>query len=507
IQRCLAKDPNQRYESTRDLAQDLKAVLEDTALPVEQVPEIKSLAVLPLVNTSGYAGQEYFVDGMTEAVITALAKISCLKVISRTSAMRYKHTDKSLPQIARELNVQAIVEGSVLRAGNRVRITAQLIDAVNDRHLWAESYEGDLGDILSLQNQVARSIASEIQIKLTPNEQTLLERSNKINSNAQEAYLKGRFYLYKWSRDGMNKALEYFKAALESEPEFASAHAALSEAYISCAFWGWDSLKEVAPRARGAALKALELDPDLAEAHVALGNVKVYAEWDFSGGEKEYKRAIELNPNYAEVHAQCATLGLGLGRYDVVRQEIEQALKLDPHSAQFNLLVGISLFWQGHYKESIEQCRKVLQMDPDYHQAHFFLAMDYRHIGLDGDAFVEWKKLFSIEAGRALWFMDRAFRRSGLEGGLVAAARFLKWGYLIWKLLRYVPFTKGRYVPPVLIAILYASAREKDETFRWLERAYRERDVQILTLKAPLWDFIRSDPRFENVMSRTGIPK
>ncbi|HSQ20980.1 MAG TPA: tetratricopeptide repeat protein, partial [Blastocatellia bacterium] len=201
-----------------------------------------------------------------------------------------------------------------------------------------------------------------------------------------------------------------------------------------------------------------------------------------------------------------AALGLALGRYDVVRQEMEQVLRLDPQSVQFNLVVGISLFWQGQYEESIEQCRKVLQMDPDYHQAHFFLAMNYRHIGLDGEAIVEWKKLFSIEAGRALSFMDRAFRRSGLEGGVVAAARFLKWGYFIWKLLRCVPFIKGRYVAPVLIAILYVSAREKDQTFRWLERAYRERDVQILTLKAPLWDFIRSDPRFESLMSRIGLP-
>ena len=309
-------------------------------------PKIESIAVLPLENLSGDKEQEYFADGMTEALITDLGKIGALRVISRTSVMQYKGTKKPLPQIARELNVDAIVEGTVQRSDNRVRITANLLHAPTDRHLWAETYERDLRDVLALQDEVARAIASEIQIKVTPNEQVRLASARPLNPEAYRLYLQGRYYFSKRTLPAFDKSVQLFQQVLEKEPSSALAYAGLAESYGITPFYGGALPKVAFPKAKAAALKALELDGSLAEAHASLAFVLLYWDWDWLAAERELKRAIELNPSYVTAHHWYAEYLGAMGRHDQAIAEIKRAQELDPLSPLM-LTVGGSGFLSG----------------------------------------------------------------------------------------------------------------------------------------------------------------
>ena len=336
LSKALEKDREMRYQTAADLRADLKRLKRDFdlgrlrvgkgitvagALPVREhkavASRIKAIAVLPLANLSRDPEQDYFVDGMTEALITDLAQIGALRVISRTSAMRYKGSDKPLPEIARELNVDGLVEGSVLRAGDRVRITAQLIHAATDQHIWAKSYDRDLSDVLALQSEVARAIAEEVQAKLTPQESARLARPRRVNPAAHEAYLKGRYYWARATEESVRTSIEYFEEAIAKDPRYALAHAGLSDAYNQLCNPILEIVPqgEIIPRSKAAATKALELDDTLAEAHISLGRIKFYFDWDWVGAEKSFRRAIELNPNYAYAHYVYALLLSALGRH------------------------------------------------------------------------------------------------------------------------------------------------------------------------------------------------
>ena len=366
---------------------------------------IRSLAVLPLENLSGDASQNYFSDGMTDELITDLAQISALRVISRTSVMVYKGARKPLPQIARELNVDAVVEGTVLRSGDQVRITAQLIDASTDKHLWSQSYQGELRDTLALQDRVARAIAEQIQINLTPREQAELKSVRVVNPEAYESYLKGRYFWNKRTADGLKVALAYFKQASEEDPKYAQAYSGLADTYALLGDWQYAVMtpKEANPQAKAAALKAVELDSALGEAHNSLAFVLDGFDWDLDSGGKEFRRAIELNPGYATAHHWYSWHLALLGRYDEAIAEMKKAESLDPLSLIINADLAELLVLSHSYDESIRQSRKTIEMDPNFAMAHNQLAQAYLQQHMYKEAVVELQKAVQLsgEARRA----------------------------------------------------------------------------------------------------------
>ena len=417
INKALEKDRQMRYQTASDLGADLKRMKRDTdsgrsaeafqamadraAVVRPGAParrgrrgrsgRIKAVAVLPLENMSRDPEQDYFADGMTEALITDLAQIGALRVISRTSAMQYKGTRKPLPEIARELNVDAVVEGSVLRFGNRVRITAQLIHAASDQHLWAKSYERDLGDILALQSEVARAIAKEVKIKLTPHQQARLTCARPVNPEAYEAYLKGRYYWNKFTEEGFKRSLEYFKQAIEKDPVYASAYAGLAESYATLGFFSTVP-KEAFPKAKEAALKALEIDDTLAQAHTSLGLSRLFYDWDRLTAEREFQRALELNPGYALTHHEYALYLMAMARLDEALVEEKRALELDPLSLRINTALGWVFYFARQFQQAIEQYRKTLELDPNFVMAYWQLGLAYEQKAMYKEALEEFQK-------------------------------------------------------------------------------------------------------------------
>jgi TolB-like protein/Flp pilus assembly protein TadD len=375
--------------------------------------QIESLVVLPLENLSGDPEQEYFADGMTEALIANLAKIGALKVISRTSAMRYKDTDKPLPEIAQELGVDGIVEGSVLRAGDRVRITAQLIDAETDQHIWAETYERDLRDVLALQSQVAEAVAQEIRITVTPQEHKRLTSSGIVDPAAHEAYLKGRFYWNKRTVKSLKRGLHYFEEAIEKDPGYASAYAGLADSYNLLGAYGLP-VNETLPKAKTAATKALELDKDLAEAHASLGMLR-RLDWDWLGAEEELKRAIQLNPGYASARHWYATLLSSAERHEEAIAEIRKAHELDPLSLIINADMASVFHYARQHDLAIEQSRKTLDLDPNYWIAYRALGDAYLQKGRYEEAISAFQTAMSHSAGhpRVIARLGHAYAISG----------------------------------------------------------------------------------------------
>jgi len=472
----------------------------DRILGSTRIPPIQSLAVLPLTNLSGDPDQEYFSDGMTDALITDLAQMGSVKVISRTSIMRYKKTDKSLPEIARELNVGGIIEGTVQRSGDRVRITAQLIEGATDKHLWAQSYERAVKDVLALQDEVARDVANEIKVKLTPQEQARLTRARPVNPEAHELYLRGRFHWNKRSPEGVRKSIEYFEQAIEKDPDNALAYSALADSYNVISSYNLLAPNEAFPKAKEAATKAVQLDDSLAEAHTSLAVVKAAYEWEWSGAEREYKRAIELNPGYATAHYWYAFSVLTrLGRFEEAIAEMNRALEFDPFSLIINTNLGWIFYYAHRYDDALEQCRKVLDLDSNFASAHLRMVQAYEQKGMFDDAIAETEKLIPLrreDQPEDIRALRKAYRTSGAKG------------YWRQRLGSVQQQMKHHYVSPAFVASIYASLGEKDEAFLWLEHAYAERDNWLSFLKVdPRFDTLRSDPRFQDLLRRIGLPQ
>jgi len=472
----------------------------DRILGSTRIPPIQSLAVLPLTNLSGDPDQEYFSDGMTDTLITDLAQMGSVKVISRTSIMRYKKTDKSLPEIARELNVGGIIEGTVQRSGDRVRITAQLIEGATDKHLWAKSYERAVKDVLALQDEVARDVANEIKVKLTPQEQARLTRARPVNPEAHELYLRGRFHWNKRSPEGVRKSIEYFEQAIEKDPDNALAYSALADSYNVISSYNLLAPNEAFPKAKEAATKAVQLDDSLAEAHTSLAVVKAAYEWEWSGAEREYKRAIELNPGYATAHYWYAFSVLTrLGRFEEAIAEMNRALEFDPFSLIINTNLGWIFYYAHRYDDALEQCRKVLDLDSNFASAHLRMVQAYEQKGMFDDAIAETEKLIPLrreDQPEDIRALRKAYRTSGAKG------------YWRQRLGSVQQQMKHHYVSPAFVASIYASLGEKDEAFLWLEHAYAERDNWLSFLKVdPRFDTLRSDPRFQDLQRRIGLPQ
>ena len=431
---------------------------------------------------------------MTDALITELAKVSALRVISRRSSSRYKDSKKPLPQIARELNVDGIVEGAVAQSPGRVRITAQLIYAKTDLYLWGRSYDRDLSDVLALEDEVARAITQEIRIKVTAQEQGRLNNALAVNPEVYQLYLKGRFLLERRTEAGMKKAVDCFEEALQKDPNSALAYSGLADAYGLLGGFSFLSPKEAEPRANAAAMKALELDDTLAEAHAALAiNVDGFEEQ-----EKHFKRAIELNPGYANAHLWYARDLSRMGRVDEALIQILRAQELDPLSLIINDNVGEVYEWARQYDKAIEQLRKTLEMDPNFARTHLDLGAVYEDKGMFDEAIAEFQK--ARELGGENWPelrvpLQDAFEASGYRGYYQEQLRLLK------------ERSKQSYVAPVTIAIIYARLGDKESAFTWLEKAYREQAGLFFIKVEPVYDPMRSDPRFRDLLHRAGLPE
>jgi TolB-like protein/DNA-binding winged helix-turn-helix (wHTH) protein/Tfp pilus assembly protein PilF len=461
-------------------------------------PVIRSLAVLPLESLSSEASQDYFADGMTDELISDLGQISALRVISRTSVMTYKHGHKPLPQIARELNVDAVVEGTVLRSGDQVRITAQLIEAASDRHLWSQSYEGELRDTLALQNKVARAIADQIRINLNPQEQAALKTVKTVNPQAYESYLKGRYFWNKRTADSLKVALAYFNQAIDEDPKYAQAYSGLADTYALLGDWQYAvmSPKEALPKAKAAAIKALELDSALGEAHNSLAFVLDGFDWDLDAGGREFRRAIELNPGYATAHHWYAWHLSLLGRYDEAIVEMRQAESLDPLSLIINADLAELLVLARSYDESIRQSLKTIEMDPNFAMARNQLAQAYLEKHMYGEAAAELQKAVQLSAGSPTCIANlaRTYAASGKRSEAMKLLSDLK------------KRSSPTYSYGPEIATIYASLGDRDQAMNWLEKGYEERFNPGVLLR-PGFDSLRSDPRFEDLARRIGLPR
>ena len=464
---------------------------------------IQSIAVLPLENLSGDPAQEYFADGMTDALITDLAQVSALRVISRTSVMRYKGTKKPLPEIARELNVDAVVEGTVVRSANRVRINAQLIQALPEHHLWANAYERDVADVVALQGDVARAIATEIQIKLTPQEQTRLARVQRLDPEVLEAYLKGRYEWNKWTEEGLKKSIEYFEQAIQKDPNYAQAWAGLSDTYQLLGIFGFWPPEVAAPKAKAAALKALELDETLSDAHASLAGVLWLQERSWSAAEKELQRAIALNPNNAWAHQ---TQGYHLScaaRFDEAIAEMKRARELDPLSSNKQQSLAATLYRAGRYDEALQQFREVPDGDVNAERRHRWMATIYERKGRQKEAMAELLTALRVAGEKDL---GERVERKYVSYGFFEAKKTFLWGDIREKQKRAKTGVVQRSWISYWIAADYAMLGETDKAFEWLDKAFRE-GPNLMYLKVDdNFEALRSDPRFQELARRIGLP-
>ena len=539
ILKCLDKDPARRFQSAKELLVDLRrlggsfskqpvprqpsppvwkraarfavyavagflafAILmtglnvggwRDRLIVRTQPAQIRSLAVLPLENRSRDPEQEYFADGMTDELITELARLNAVRVISRTSAMRYKNTDKSLPEIAGSLNVDAVVEGSVQRVGDRVKITARLVQAHTDQELWARSYERDLSDVLGLQHEVAEAIAGSIEATLKPAEGRQKLRS--VDPVAHEAYLKGLYYWNKRTPEGLKKALQYFQQAIDKDPDYALAYAGLSYTYAFAPELGLPS--EIAEeRQKAAALKAVKLDDTLSEAHTSLA-AALEDEWNWSGAESEYKRAVDLNPNYATARHWYSTYLSTFGRHDEAIAEAKRALELDPLSLIIQANLGGRYLRAGRYGDAIKECSKALDMDSSFVVGHDCLGFAYLQTNRQQEAITEFQTAVRLSQGdpESIAALGYAYAVSGKPREGAEIANQLK------------ASMKSEYLPAYYIAIVETGLDRKEEALSWLERAYQNRSAQLPGASTePMLANLRSEPRFRDLLHRIGLP-
>ena len=510
VGRCLEKDAARRFADAAALRRALRGddSVESMALPLAAraaaaelatAPEsgggrIRSLAVLPLANRSGDPTQEFFADGMTDALIADLAQIGALRVISRTSAMRFKGSDRPLPEIARELRVDGVVEGSALLAGGRVRITVQLIEAASDRSLWAKSYERELTDILSLQSEVARAIAEEVRVQVTPEERTRLEPKGPVNPVAHVAYLQGRFLWNRWTTEAFQQSLARYREALEADPGYALAWAGLADSYATLGNTNAMPPGEAYVQARQAAERGLALDPSLAELHASLAYVHRFHDWDWARAERGFLRALELNPGYATGRRWYAQFLSGLGRHAEAIAEAERALELDPLSLVIHTAVGDVLFYARRFERAVAYYRRCQELDPSFGPGHTDMARAYEHLGRHDEAIAE----FLIGVGHAPGTPPPV--STGLATMLAAAGRREEASVMLAQLIER---SQTAYVSPYGIASALAVAGESGRALDWLQRAYEQRDGTLVWIKVhPRMDSLRAEPRFRELLTK-----
>jgi len=549
VKRCLNKEPDHRFQSAGDLAFHLRQILDSVSLPtttrqagrdarrnrmsvkaiaaaivllligafafhrigMKKVtvdhPQFKSVAVLPLQNFSADPNQEYFVDGMTEALITDLAKIKAIKVISRTSVMLYKNSKQSTREIARVLEADALIEGSVMRSADHVRITVQLIDPSSDQHLWAESYERELKNVFALQGEVAQAIAQQVRAVITPEEQARLVKKRPVDPEVYELYLKGRHIMMRGGLEDVRKAIKYFQSGLAKDPGNALIYTGLADAYIYQMSDVHESPAEATAKSRAAAMKALELDESLAEAHTSLAMIKFSYDWDWTGGEIELKRAIELNPGYLEAYVTYGFYLTIVGRHPEALACFEKAHRLDPIDSWTYRGEGYSDFMAHKYDEAIEQYEKSLEIEPAP-MTYFGLVLARAEKGDYATAISEAEKATKLNDSPLL--LTSLASAYALAGRRADSNRILRQLEEISKHQGPAPPWHGppnRYVCPYEVAGVYAQLGDNDQAFEWLDKAYQSRSCMYWLHTDPRLDSLHSDPRFQELLTKMKFPQ
>jgi serine/threonine protein kinase len=531
IHTALAKNPAARYQSMGEFLADLKAVAEGfkplkakTGFSRGKILGLKkthaylglgalvllfalamifllpkrgqateSIAVLPFENLSGDLQQEYFSDGMHEALITDLGQVGGLKrVIARSSVLRFKGTKTPLSKVAQELKVDALITGAVLRSGDRVRVTAQLINPKTEAQLWAQSYERDLRDILALQNDIVSAITREVKVRLTPQEEARLASARQVNPEAYDACLKGQYEWHKFNRQGLDSSLQYFASALEKDPEYAPAYAGIAFVWGGLKQQGFASYDEATPKQKAAALKALELDNTLAEVHYMLAGINTWTDWDWPGAEREFRRAIELNPNYPDARVYYSHLLNYMGRPKEAAMQADRGLELDPLNTLFQGIYAMYLMQARRYDDAIALLRKILVTVPNDAIALSTLRSAYHMKRMYKEALEIWKASYAAKGDReALDALERGFAEGGYQGALRRVAETL------------AERSKTTFVTPWQIATLYTRAGMNKEAIDWLEKAYQAHDQNMPYISVdPIFDDLRADPRFQDLLRR-----
>jgi len=507
LRHCLEKEP---YRRMRDMG-DISLALEDTAtelqhlmlrtetIATDRTQPTKAIAVLPFDNLSSNQEQEYFVDGMTDTLIAELGKIEALRVISRTSSMHFKGTDKKVPEIAKELGVDAIVEGSVLKAGNSVRITVQLIDGRTDTHLWSDNYKGTLDNILALQSEVTLAITREIEVAVTPEEERRIKQRQPVKPEAHEAYLKGIFFFEKKTEESYRTSADYFNRAIEIEPNYAAAYAWLSAAYWVPSIYGYGAGHESFSRAKSAAHTAIKIDETCGEAHSALGWIVLMYDWDWQQARLSLERAIDLNPaNLSYTYFAFAWYWVIAGRFDKAIDMMQTAVTLDPHSQVLNNQLADMYRFSGRFARAVEQHEKTLELAPGFVLALADLAEDYLCLSRYSEAIASVEKAMTL-AGRIpllIATLGRAYAMSGRKDEAEILLQELQ------------DKARSEYVLPMFFAALHGDLGHIDEAFRWLEKVYQERHFGMFLLRVPsLWKPLRLDPRFDELLERMNFPE
>jgi TolB-like protein/DNA-binding winged helix-turn-helix (wHTH) protein/Tfp pilus assembly protein PilF len=458
---------------------------------------IDSLAVLPFVNANADPNSEYLSDGITESLINSLSQLPNLKVMSRDSVFRYKGKETNAQTVGHELGVHAILKGRVTQRGDSLNISAELINARDSSHLWGQQYDRKLADMVALREEIAREMASALRMRLTGAEEKRLTKSYTANPEAYQDYLKGRFWWNKSTEEGFNKGIEYFQQAIAKDPTYALAYSGLSDCYSSLAEFGVVPAKEGYLRAKDAALKAVELDDTLAEAHGSLAFVKSGYDWDWSGADKEIRRAIELNPSYADAHRLHAEVLWQTGQLNEAIAETKLTLELDPLSLDNNDTLGVEFFLARQYDQAIEQERKVLELDPNFMDAYYFRGVSYLKKSMYNEGMTEFQKAVLISPGDTVALTGLGFGY-GVTGKRIEAQKVLD---------KLNELSRQKYVSPVFMAKIYAGLAEKDKAFEWLEKAYEDHSiVSVGYIKTnPMFDPLRSDPRYADLLRRTNL--
>jgi len=460
----------------------------------------KSIAVLPFDNLSRDPDNAYFCEGVQDEILTRLAKVADLKVLSRTSTQHFKSTPDNLPQIAKQLGVTNILEGSVQKASDQVRVNVQLINALTDAHLWADTYDRKLTDIFAVESDIAKTIAETLQAKLTGSEKSLITKTPTVNPEAYELYLKGRFFWNKRTGADLLKSIDYFKQAVEKDQKYALAYAGLADAYVLLPPYGAASPSESFPQAEAAARKALELDDTLAEAHTSLGQVLLFYDLDFAGSTMEFERALSLDPNYATAHHWYGGGGplLALGQFDRAIKEGKRAVELDPLSLINNADLGWLYFNARRYNEAEAQARKTLEMDSHFYLAHYYLGEVLQLKGQLTEAIAEYKKAAELDDDPfVLGLLAQAYAKLGQRDEALKMLGQLQ------------ELATRRYVTSYSFALVHIALGEKDKAIDWLERAYRDRagpDIALIKVD-PFLDPLRGHPRFEALVQKIFGPK